>query len=134
MNNNLISKYSFFEHSQSPTIIVDVKKKKFVYFNIAAHKKLGYTRKEFLKLTAQDIIDAESLGKFKKSISTPTLKNIPNSFEILQKIKDSKLIHAIAKVKYADCNENKSVLCILLDISRLMRIEEQLIESDVRPI
>jgi len=61
-----------FEDNPQPMYVFDLRTLKFLAVNEAAIKRYGYTRKEFLRMTAKDLRPAEDVPAFLKQYANRT--------------------------------------------------------------
>jgi PAS domain S-box-containing protein len=130
MNDDLILSHTLFNHFPHPVVLIDTKTRNIVHFNSAACKKFGYTKKEFLKLKLEDIFVTESIEEDEEYISNVFFKNKHDFLKILQKRKNSKLIHVEVTKKIINKLGKKYLLCICRDNSKRKSTKGQIKSSE----
>jgi two-component system cell cycle sensor histidine kinase/response regulator CckA len=90
--------HTLFNQSPDGILIIDANGK-FVEFNAAAHRQLGYSREEFKKLQLSDIDPFQSLEDIQASIKN-VLEHGSDEFEVRHKTKEGDLrdVHVITQL------------------------------------
>ncbi len=112
-----------FEQSPDGILIIDPETAKFLEFNTAAHRQLGYSREEFAQLRIFDLEVQETAEETKGRI-TDVLRNGRADFETRQRTRQGEIrnIHVTAQI--LDIQGHPVYHCIWRDITERKRIEE----------
>jgi len=117
-----------FEHAPDGVVIIDPATARFLEFNEAAHRQLGYSREEFALLGIFDIDAVERPEE--------TLKHIENiisrgrdDFETLQRTRQGEIRNVHVTAQMTEVSGHSVYHCVWRDVTERRRAEEALRES-----
>lgn len=102
--------------TQESVIVTDPVTRRFVQFNEAAHRNLGYTREEFSKLRIEDIDDALSRTELDAALKKMLLPE-GSVTETHQKRKDGSIREVRVSARPIDLKGRQHLMSILIDIT-----------------
>lgn len=119
-----------FDLSPLPKWVVDIETLRFLDVNVAAIKKYGYSRDEFLSMTIRDIRPQEDIAKVEKLIKEPgNTDGLTKRGTFVHKKKDGELIQVDIQSNCMDYKGKKAKLIIAHDITdqlkHIIEIEKQ---------
>ncbi len=130
-NNDAEIKYkALFEQSPYGILIIDTAGR-FLDFNNAAHRGLGYTREEFADLAIADIAPSETEAAIKARIDR-ILKDGSASFEVRHRTKQGELRDIQVFVQALDLSGQTVLHAIWRDLTECKRAGEMLTETNTR--
>jgi PAS domain S-box-containing protein len=115
---------TIFEQSPDGILIIDTNGN-LMEFNEAAHRQLGYSRKEFEKLSISDIDSFQSSEDIQASIRE-VLREGRADFEVRHKTKSGEIRHVYVIAQVMDLSGRKVFQTIWHDITEQKRAEEEL--------
>jgi PAS domain S-box-containing protein len=120
---------SIFHHNPLPMWVIDLDTLRFQDVNEAAIKHYGYSREEFLAMTALDIRPEEERARFlllgRKSCCRPYSTGIWKHLK-----KDGSVIHADVNVCQMQLGNRPARLVISHDVTQQVRAGEELLKSE----
>ena len=119
------------EQASDSIALVDSRSGRFVEFNLAAHRDLGYTREEFEKLTVADIDARISPENFKDHLAA-TFQKGSDVFESRHRHKSGQLLDARVSVKSLHLRGREYFAAIWSDITERKQAEQALVERESR--
>ena len=120
---------ALFEQSPNGILILDPATARFLEFNSAAHRQLGYSREEFAQLSIMDVEAQETLQEIETRIGS-LLREGKADFETRQRTRQGEIrnVHVTAQmVEIAGCPVYQ---CIWRDITDRKQAVETLIASE----
>ncbi len=130
LNEAEIKYRTLFEQSPYGILTIDMKGR-FLDFNEAAHRDLGYTREEFAKLSIADIDPVESAEEIEAHIQR-ILKEGAAEFDVIHKSKHGERRHVHAIIKTITLSGATVLQAIWRDITGRKKREEALRKSEER--
>jgi PAS domain S-box-containing protein len=118
-----------FEQSPDGIVILDPQTARFIEFNTAAHRQLGYSREEFAKLSINDVEAEETQDETRATIAR-VIRERRVDFETLQHTKDGEIRNVNVTAQYIDIEGHPVYHCIWRDITDQKRVEEELKKSE----
>jgi PAS domain S-box-containing protein len=118
-----------FEHNPVPMMVLDTDTLEFIDVNEAAIRHYGYTRKEFLGMTAKDIRPPEDVNRAVKRIKTLQ----PGTDEVgiwRHRKKDGTIIHVDILSHEISYNGRSARLALCNDVTEQIAAREALLESE----
>ena len=112
MDHSLNTNSKTFEPLPVSILLINPQTQKFAYIDENAHKSLGYTRNEVLRLKLHDVFVLKTGNGNKKGISDIFLNGDRNCYAIFQKRKDDKLIDTQITLEHITLDDHSYVLCI----------------------
>jgi PAS domain S-box-containing protein len=119
---------NLFEQAGDPIVMFDAKTTAFLDFNGAACRLMGYTRKEFSKLTLADLEAAETASEIRRHVRK-ILKGGDPIFETRLKTKNGDLLDFEVRPKTIVIDGKSVIQAIWHDITGRKRAEELLLKS-----
>ncbi|WP_321410290.1 PAS domain S-box protein [Tolumonas auensis] len=116
---------SIVEQAADAIGLVDVETGKFLEFNTAAHKLLGYSREEFSRLQLADINIDGKTENFKKRLQQLSDSD-ENNYETRHRKKNGEIIDVRVSSRPITIHDKRYLAAIWSDISNRKRTEEQL--------
>jgi len=113
-----------FEQSPDGIIILDPATTRFLDFNTAAHRQLGYTREEFARLSIKDVDAVESAEETRVRISQ-VLREGGTDFETLQRTKQGEIRNVHVRAHTVEALGKSFYQCIWRDVTDRKRAEEE---------
>ncbi|MBA4196272.1 MAG: hypothetical protein C0459_01840 [Chitinophaga sp.] len=115
-----------FDNNPMPLLAMDINSYEYLDVNDAALKQYGYTKKEFLKLTAKDIRPKEDVDKFINQDHSPSIykRGIWRHMR-----KDGSLFYAEITTQNIFFNGRNARLVLVNDITEKLKAEEGLKKS-----
>lgn len=101
------------------------KNEKFIEVNDVACEYLGYSKKEFLNMSIEDLICEESKERLTQFIEILQKRNF-GIIEMRQKTKDNKIIPVEINIHIFNQSGKKMALCIIRDITQRKIVESKL--------
>ena len=123
--------HALFNQAPLGILIVDPQSTAFVEFNDIAHQQLGYTRKEFEKLTIYDITGEENKDIIKSRMDE-ILRTGGGEFETKHRTKDGKIRNVLTIALPLQLSGKTFVHCIFHDMTEMRNVQNDLIESEAR--
>ncbi len=120
-----------FEQSPDGLLIIDPQTTRFLEFNTAAHRQLGYTREEFARLSIFDVEAMETPEETRAQVAA-TIREGRADFETLQRTQQGEIRHVQVTTQLLDRQGATSYYCTWRDITERGQLEEQLIENNRR--
>ena len=120
-----------FEQSPDGIVVIDPHTARFIEFNTAAHRQLGYSRDEFAKLCIADM-EAEETQEETDSKMRRVLNERRVDFETLQHTKDGEIRNVFVIAQYIDNSKHPVYHCLWRDITERKQAEAVLSESERR--
>ena len=117
-----------FEDNPQPMYVYDLRTLKFLAVNEAALKRYGYTRKEFLRMTAKDIRPAEDVPAFLKAYGKGA-KGISDKGTWRHVKKDGTRLDVEITTANITWNRRRAQLVVANDITERKRADEALAEE-----
>jgi PAS domain S-box-containing protein len=122
---------AFFDHSLYGSVILDHETMRPVEFNDKACKQLGYTRKEFARLSLSEIEAKETYEETRANIKK-AIENGFNDFETLHRTKQGELRNVNVLSQLIKVEDKQVYHCIWRDITVKKLANEALRESEER--
>jgi len=119
---------NLFEQAGDPIVVFDPKTTAFLDFNSAAYRLMGYTRKEFSKLTLIDLEVAETAPEIRRHLRKILEKGDP-VFETRLKTKSGDVLHFEVRPKTIVIGGKAVIQAIWHDITGRKRAEDLLLKS-----
>ena len=116
---------SLFQQSANSILLVDLETMKITDFNEIAHKRLGYTREEFEKLSIADIDAINSPKEIKERIKEIIKKGFA-FFETKHITKTGKIRNVKISINYFILNGKPYAQSVIMDITKEKEIEKRL--------
>ncbi len=113
-----------FEQSPDGIVVIDPPTARFLEFNAAAHRQLGYTREEFARLSIFEVEAVETAAQTKEHIAA-VMRTGQADFETLQRTRDGELRHIHVTAQLLDVAGQPVYHCIWRDITDRKRAEEE---------
>ncbi len=113
-----------FEQSPDGIVILDPDSTRFLDFNTAAHRQLGYTREEFSRLSIKDVDAVESPQETRARISQ-VLRGGGTDFETLQRTKQGEIRNVHVRAHTVEALGRSFYQCIWRDITDRKRAEDE---------
>jgi PAS domain S-box-containing protein len=113
-----------FEQSPDGIVILDPVTTRFMDFNTAAHRQLGYTREEFSHLSIQDVDAVESSEEIRARIAQ-VLRGGGTDFETRQRTKQGEFRNVHVRAHTVEALGKSFYQCIWRDITDRKRAEEE---------
>ncbi len=120
-----------FEQSTDGIVVIDPRTARFIEFNTAAHRQLGYTREEFAVLINADVETKETYKKAKSTMAR-VMKEGRVDFETLQKTKSGEIRNILVTAQNIDNSGRPVYHCLWRDITEQKLAENKLRESELR--
>ncbi|MDP7422945.1 MAG: PAS domain S-box protein, partial [bacterium] len=122
---------AIFEQAADSIVLVDSETGELAAFNKRAHKALGYTRREFKKLTLRDIEFIESPGEIKQHLKYVVEKKA-DLFETMHRTKKGYIRDILVNARSLSIEGRNYIQAIWIDITDRKKAEKQLRESQER--
>ncbi|QWV97878.1 PAS domain S-box protein [Geomonas nitrogeniifigens] len=116
------------EQSPDGIVIIDPETARFINFNGAVCRQLGYSREEFAKLTVFDVEARETHEETRRRIAE-ILANGRGSFETLQRTRTGELRNVEVNAQIVNVQDHPVYYCIWRDVTEHKKLEEQLRQS-----
>ena len=113
-----------FEESPDGILIIDPGTARFIEFNTAAHRQLGYSREEFGNLSIFDLEAAETTEETKARIAG-VIRNGRADFETMQRTRQGEVRNVHITAQIIDIQGNPVYHCVWRDITERRRTEEE---------
>ena len=120
---------ALFENSPDGILIIDPKTSRFLEFNTAAHKQLGYSREDFSTLCIFDIEAKETTEDTRANIADVIQKG-RSDFETLQRTRGGEIRNVHVSAQVVNVQGNPVYYCVWKDITEHKRAEEALRKSE----
>jgi PAS domain S-box-containing protein len=120
-----------FEQSPDGILTIDPQTARFLEFNSAAHRQLGYSREEFASLRIFDVEAQETADDTRAHIAE-VVRNGRADFETLQRTKQGELRNVYVTAQTVDIGEGQVYYCVWRDVTERKRAEELLNDSEER--
>ena len=124
LQNESIRRHIIFEQSPDGILIIDPQTKRFLEFNAAAHRQLGYSREEFAQLTLADVEVLETAEETESRIAG-VISDGRADFETLQRTRDGELRNVHVTAQYIDIQGQSNYHCVWRDITDRKQAEEE---------
>jgi PAS domain S-box-containing protein len=115
-----------FEQSPDGILIIDPQTARFLDFNTAAHRQLGYSREEFAKLGIVDVEAVETEKDTKMRIEG-VLRDGKADFETLHRTRQGEVRNVHVTAQIVDVQGHLVYHCIWRDITERMRAEKEIV-------
>jgi len=120
-----IRRRELFDHSMDGIVIIDPQTARFVEFNTAAHRQLGYSREEFAGLSIRDLEARETPEEIKARIENMIQKGWLD-FETLQRTREGDIRNVHVRAQVVSVEGQQLYQCNWRDITEHRRAEEAL--------
>jgi two-component system, cell cycle sensor histidine kinase and response regulator CckA len=120
-----------FEQSPDGMMIVDPATARFVEFNTAAHRQLGYTREEFARLGIPDIEAALDPAAARAHLAE-ALRGGGADFDTRHRTRQGEIRDVHVRVRVVPFGDASLALCVCRDITERQRTRDALLESEER--
>ena len=120
-----IRRRSLFEQSPDGIVIIDPQTARFVEFNTAAHRQLGYSRQEFARLSISDLEARETQEGIKARIANVIQKGRLD-FETLQRTREGEVRNVHVRDQVVNVDGQQLFQSNWRDITEHKRAEEAL--------
>jgi PAS domain S-box-containing protein len=120
-----------FESNPHPMWVLDTETLRFLAVNAAAVQQYGYSREEFLGMTALDIRPEEDVEKFRHSMALPQ-EGVQLTAGWLHRKKDGTLIDVEVSAHAIPWGERPGLLSLVTDVTDRKRTVEALRDSEER--
>lgn len=124
LENESIRRRTMFEQSPDGILIVDPETARFLDFNTAAHRQLGYSREEFARLCIFDIEAVETPAETKERFTEVCLSG-KTEFETLQRTRQGDIRHVHVTAQIINIQGLSSFHCVWRDITERKQAEEE---------
>jgi len=114
-----------FEQSPDGIVIVDPETTRFVQFNTAAHRQLGYSRDEFAQLCLFDV-DAQETAADTRGRVAGVLQHGSADFETQQRARDGGIRHVHVTAQVVTIDEQSIYYCVWRDITARKQVEARI--------
>ncbi|WP_224961625.1 hybrid sensor histidine kinase/response regulator [Geomonas subterranea] len=116
------------EQSPDGIVIIEPATARFINFNGAACRQLGYSREEFAELTVFDVEARETQEETRTRIAD-ILANGRGSFETVQRTRTGELRNIEVNAQIVTIHDHPVYYCIWRDVTEHKKLEEQLRQS-----
>ncbi len=117
-----------FEQSPDGVLIIDPQNARFLDFNTAAHRQLGYSREEFAQLNVFDIEAMETAEETKARIAEVS-RGGKADFETLHRTRQGEIRNVHVTTQILDIQGNPVYHSVWRDITERKRLEAQLLNA-----
>jgi PAS domain S-box-containing protein len=117
-----------FEHSPDGIVIIDPQTARFINFNAAVCRQLGYSREEFAQLRVFDVEAVESQEDTRRRIET-IVREGRGDFETMQRTSQGELRNVQVTAQILTIQDQPVYYCIWRDVTEHKKLEEQLRQS-----
>ena len=114
-----------FDQSPDGILVIEPQTARFLEFNTAAHRQLGYTREEFARLSIFDVEARETTEETKERMAA-VIERGKADFEVLQRTRQGELRNVHVTAQLVDVNGHPTYYCTWRDITERKRAEEAL--------
>ncbi len=123
LNAESIRRRAMFEQSPDGILIIDLQTGRFLDFNTAAHRQLGYSSEEFAALSIMDIEAKETVEEIKAHIAK-VIQSGKDNFETLQRTKQGEIRNVNVTAQTINIQGHQVYQCIWRDITNRKQAEE----------
>ncbi|MBJ6802157.1 hybrid sensor histidine kinase/response regulator [Geomonas propionica] len=116
------------EQSPDGIVIIDPATARFINFNSAVCRQLGYSREEFGQLSVFDV-EAQETGEETRARIAEILANGRGSFETVQRTRTGELRNVEVNAQIINIQDHPVYYCIWRDVTEHKKLEEQLRQS-----
>ncbi len=114
-----------FENSPDGIVILDPESSRILEFNETAHRQLGYSRKEFARLTVSDLEVSENHEETKSHMGKVPCSG-RTDFETKYRTKTGEIRNIKVTAQYSEIGGDRVFHCVWRDITKSKRTEEKI--------
>lgn len=107
----------------APMWIFERRSLRFIEVNAAAVKKYGYSREQFLEMTALDLRPKDEVDRFKRNVARLAGRKTSHFYEVRHQLKSGRVIDVEIDAHLIKWGRGQAVLSVLHDVTKQKTVE-----------